>query len=59
MLVLLVAAATVLGVGVAWRSLPGLGFAALALTVGGAAQIAWLAYRSRPVLEELVARDAG
>jgi hypothetical protein len=59
MAVLLAATATVLGVGVAWRSLPGLGFAALALTVGGVAQIAWLAYRSRPVLTELASRDAG
>jgi hypothetical protein len=59
MLVFLVAAATVLGVGVAWRSLPGLGFAALALTAGSAAQIAWLTYRSQPVLRDLEARDAG
>jgi hypothetical protein len=59
MAVLLAAAAAVLGVGVAWHSLPGLGFAALALTVGGAAQIAWLARRSRSVLQELEARDRG
>jgi hypothetical protein len=59
MAVLLVAAGTVLGVGVAWHSLPGLGFAALALTVGGAAQIAWLAHRSRAVLLDLAARDQG
>jgi len=49
MLVLLVAHVTVLGVGVAWRSIPGLAFAALGLTAGGLAQIAWLAHRSRPL----------
>ena len=59
MAALLVATASVLGVGLAWQSLPGLGFAALALSVGGVAQIAWLAYRSRPALAGLVARDAG
>ena len=59
MAVLLVATATVLGVGVAWHSLPGLGFAALALTAGGVAQIAWLSYRSRAAVAELVARDLG
>ncbi|HEY6196561.1 MAG TPA: hypothetical protein VI504_16140, partial [Candidatus Eisenbacteria bacterium] len=53
MAVLLVATATVLGIGVAWHSLPGLGFAALALTAGGVAQIAWLAHRSRPALAAL------
>src|SRR5439155_10033464 len=59
MAVLLVATATVLGVGVAWHSLPGLGFAALSLTVGGGAQIAWLSYRSRAPVAELIAPDAG
>ena len=49
MLVLLVAHVTALGVGVAWRSVPGLMFAALALTAGGVAQVAWLAHRSRPL----------
>ena len=58
MAVLLVTTATVLGIGVAWRSLPGLGFAALALTTGGVAQIAWLAHRSRPALAQIAARDA-
>ena len=53
-----VTTATVLGIGVAWRSLPGLGFAALALTTGGVAQIAWLAHRSRPALAQIAARDA-
>jgi hypothetical protein len=49
MLVLLVATFTVLGIGVAWRSITGLHFAALALTAGGFAQVAWLAWRSRGV----------
>jgi hypothetical protein len=49
MLVLLVAHVTVLGVGVAWQSLPGLVFASLGLTAGGLAQIAWLARRSHPL----------
>jgi hypothetical protein len=47
MLVLLVATAAVLGAGVTWGSGPGLHMAALALTTGGAAQVAWLALRSR------------
>ena len=58
MAVLLVATSAVLGIGVAWHSLPGLYFAALALTVGSVAQIAWLQYRSRPALAELAGRDA-
>ena len=49
MLVLLVAHVTVLGVGVAWHSVPGLAFASLGLTAGGLAQIAWLARRSHPL----------
>jgi len=49
MLVLLAAHVTVLGIGVAWHSVPGLAFAALGLTAGGLAQIAWLARRSHPL----------
>jgi hypothetical protein len=49
MLVLLLAHVTALGIGVAWASVPGIQFAALALTLGGLAQIAWLARRSRPL----------
>src|SRR5262245_54991837 len=49
MVVLLLAHVTVLGVGVAWRSVPGLVFASLGLTAGGLAQIAWLARRSYPL----------
>ena len=49
MLVLLVAHVTVLGVGVAWNTIPGLVFASLGLTAGGVAQIAWLARRSHPL----------
>lgn len=59
MALLLLVTAIALGIGVAWDALPGLVFAALALTVGGVAQIAWLAHRSRPVLRELAARDHG
>src|SRR5262249_51580774 len=47
-LVLLVATCTVLGIGVAWHSLPGLGFAAARLTLGGLAQIGSPAHRPRP-----------
>jgi len=47
MVVLLAATAAVLAVGVTWRSIPGLHFAALALTTGGLAQVAWLSLRSR------------
>ena len=46
---LLVATVTILGVGVAWHSTPGLPFASLALSVGGLAEIAWLARRSYPL----------
>jgi hypothetical protein len=49
MLVLLAAHVTVLGIGVAWQSIPGLVFASLGLTAGGLAQIAWLARRSHPL----------
>ena len=56
---LLLATAAVLGIGVAWHSLPGLAFAALAMTVGGLAQIVWLAHRSRQSFAELATRDAG
>jgi len=49
MLVLLVATGTVLGIGVAWHSVTGIHFAALGLTAGGLAQVAWLAWRSRGV----------
>jgi len=47
MVVLLAATVLVLGIGVAWQSVPGLHFAALGLTAGGLAQVAWLARRSR------------
>jgi len=46
---LLVAQVTVLGIGVAWHSIPGLAFAALGLTAGGLVEIAWLARRSHPL----------
>ena len=58
MVVLLLAAATVLGIGVTWNSIPGLYLAALGLTVGGLAQIAWLSWRSGPAFASLEARDA-
>jgi hypothetical protein len=47
----------VLATGVFTQRLPGLYFAAAALTVGGAAQIAWLAWRSRSARAELAARE--
>ena len=55
--VLLAASATVLAVGVAWNSIPGLYLAALSLTAGGVAQIAWLAWRSGPAFATVLARD--
>lgn len=56
MAVLLVAIATVLGIGLAWRSVPGLPFAAAGLTAGGLAQVAWLAWRAGPVWRDLARR---
>ncbi len=55
--VLLVVTATVLGIGLAWRTIPGLYLAALGLTVGGLSQIAWLAWRSAPAFAVLRTRD--
>ncbi len=57
--VLLLATCAVLGIGVAWRAAPGLHFAALALTVGGLAQVAWLAHRSRAARSVLAAQEPG
>jgi len=48
-LFLLGAQVTVLGIGVAWHSIPGLAFAALSLSVGGLAELAWLARCSYPL----------
>lgn len=56
MAVLLVATATVLGVGLAWRSVPGLPVAAAGLAAGGLAQVAFLAWRAGPVWRELERR---
>jgi len=53
-LLLLVATVTILGVGVAWHSIPGLPFAALGLTAGGVTEIAWLAHRSQPLRHPVV-----
>jgi hypothetical protein len=58
MAVLLVATAAVLGIGVTWNSIPGLYLAALGMTLGGLAQIAWLVHRSRPALGQIEQRDA-
>jgi hypothetical protein len=57
-LLLLVATVTVLGVGVAWHSIPGLAFASLALTAGGLVEIAWLARRSHPLRHPGVSQAA-
>lgn len=57
MAVLLVATTTVLGIGLAWRSVPGLPVAAAGLAAGGLAQVAWLTWRARPVWREIAARD--
>lgn len=57
MAVLLVATAGVLAPGVAWHPAPGLYLAAFGMTAGGAAQIAWLASRSRAALAKTAARD--
>ena len=58
MAVLLLANGAVLAFGLAWHQAPGLTFAAAALTAGGLAQVAWLAWRARPVFADLMARDA-
>lgn len=58
MVVLLATTATVLGIGVTWNSIPGVYLAALGMTVGGLAQIAWLSWRSGPAFASLAARDA-
>ncbi len=58
MAVLLVATAGVLALGVALHPAPGLFLAAFGMTAGGAAQIAWLAYRSRHAFERMGARAA-
>jgi len=55
---LLLTTAAVLGAGVALQPLPGLHLAALATTAGGAAQIGWLAHRSRAAFEALQAPKA-
>ncbi|MFM8560326.1 MAG: hypothetical protein ACKOC6_12180 [bacterium] len=56
MAVLLVATGAVLTAGIAYGRTPGLPFAAAALTAGGLAQVAWLAWRSRAARRALVAR---
>ncbi len=57
-LVLIGVTAAVLGAGVASQRAPGVWYAAAAMLLGGAAQDAWLAWRARPVIAELHARDA-
>jgi len=57
MAVLLLANGAVLAVGLAWHQAPGLTFAAAALTAGGLAQVGWLAWRARPAIAAVVARD--
>ena len=56
-LVLLFVTACVLVVGVAWNVVPGLYVAAAGMVIGGAAQIVWLAWRSRDEIAAVVARD--
>lgn len=58
MFAMLLGTSSVLAVGVAWNSISGLHFAALGLTVGGLAQVAWLAWRSREVVPPLADRPA-
>jgi hypothetical protein len=55
MVALLLATVALLGVGLAWRSGAGLHYAALGLTAGGVAQVAWLERRSRRARERLEA----
>ena len=57
MAALLMANGAVLAIGLVWHRVPGLTFAAAALTAGGLAQVAWLAWRSRPAVAALEARD--
>lgn len=56
---LLVTTAIVLGAGVAMQRAPGLYFASAGLTLGIAAQVAWLSLRARPAIAQVIARDAG
>jgi len=56
--VLLAVTAAVLAAGVVWQGSPGIYFAAAGLTLGGAAQAAWLALRARTPLRALATRDA-
>lgn len=55
---LLVTTAIVLGTGVAMQRAPGLYFAAAGLTLGIAAQVAWLSLRARTAIAQVIARDA-
>jgi hypothetical protein len=57
MAALLIANGAVLAVGLVWHRVPGLTFAAAALTAGGLAQVAWLAWRARPAVAALESRD--
>lgn len=59
MAALLLANGAVLALGLAWHRAPGLTFAAAALTAGGFAQVAWLAWRARPTIAAVIARDPG
>ncbi|MFN8589690.1 MAG: hypothetical protein U0704_18025, partial [Candidatus Eisenbacteria bacterium] len=56
MAVLLVATAGTLALGVALHPAPGLDLAAFGMTAGGAAQIAWLAYRSKRAFARIATR---
>lgn len=58
MVVLLVAIATVLGVGVAWQGVPGLPVAAVGLAAGGLSQVGWLTWRAGPVWRRIRERSA-
>ncbi len=55
--VYLVSNAALLGLGVAWGKAPGLGVALAVMSLSMALQTAWLGWRSRPVLRQVVARE--
>jgi hypothetical protein len=57
MLVLLLTAGTILGVGVTWGGFTGVYVGQIAFTTGMAMQVIWLQWRSRTVMEMLANRE--
>lgn len=57
-IVYLLSNAVLLGMGVAWGKAAGLAVALAAMAISMALQTAWLGWRSRPMLRQVVAREA-